>query len=292
MTRRAPDVAVIAAVDLSAISLAVVQAGVRVAGRLGGECLVLHVVEALSGGEDAGPLLPTLRRWVAEVRREAREGLERLLADSSVAGQGPRGEVAEGKAFERIAHLARERAARLVVVGGPPPHRLLGSTAERVIRKSPAPVLVVRRPPPDGYRSVLVGVDFSAGAERALGEALALVEPGAAVTACHVLDTLGLPRTDEVLSATADLLERLQAWVAERSGGARVEARVEIGRPREVLLEAAQGAGADLLAVGSRGRGRISHLLLGSVAEAAARRAPCDVLVAGSGGAPPKEGPG
>ncbi len=282
----------LAAVDLSAISLAVVQTGVRVAARLGGECLVLHVVEALSGDEDAGPLLPILRRWVSEVRREAREGLDRLLADPAVTGQAPPGEIAEGKAFERIVRSTRDLGVRLLVVGGPPPHRLLGSTAERVIRRSPAPVLVVRRPPPAGYGKVVVGVDFSEASARALGEALALAEPGAAVTACHVLDTLGLPRTEEVLSAAGTLRERLGAWAAERAGGVPVEVRVEVGRPREVLLETARASGADLLAVGSRGRGRISHLLLGSVAEAAARRAPCDVLVAGPACAPPEEDAG
>ncbi|MEW6489363.1 MAG: universal stress protein, partial [Thermodesulfobacteriota bacterium] len=280
-----PDVAVVAAVDLTEISPAVAEAGGRLAARLGGACFVLHVVEALSGEEDSGTLLPVLRRWVGQARREAREGLDRLLGAPELTAYPVRGDVAEGKASAKIVRAARDRGAQLVVVGGPPPDRLLGSTAERVIRRSPVPVLVVRRPPPSGYRRLVVGVDFSEASGRALAKALCLAEPGSQVTACHVLDTLGLPATGEVSAAAQELEPRVRewarAWAREWEGRAEMAVRVEPGRPREVLLATARELSADLLAVGSRGRGPLRHLLLGSVAEAAARRAPCDVLVAG-----------
>jgi nucleotide-binding universal stress UspA family protein len=151
-------------------------------------------------------------------------------------------------------------------------------------------VLVVRRPPPSGYRRLVVGVDFSEASGRALATALSLAEPGARVTACHVLDTLGLPAGGEAAAAAREREPRVWEWAQEWASGSagRVElsVRVEPGRPREVLLAAARELAADLLAVGSRGLGPLRHLLLGSVAEAAARRASCDVLVAG-----PRTGP-
>ena len=49
---------------------------------------------------------------------------------------------------------------------------------------------------------------------------------------------------------------------------------------REALWERAEMIGADLVAVGSHGRRGVSLLLLGSVAEATVRHAPCSVLVA------------
>lgn len=286
----ASDLQVIAAVDLSEISPAVAGTGALLARRLGAECRVLHVVEALSGEEDAGPLLPILRRWIGEVRREARAGLDRILADPALAGYPVRGEVAEGKAVVRILRAARERSVALVVLGGPPPARLLGSTAERVVRRSPVPILVVRRPPRGGYRNILVGVDFSQSSGRALEQAVALTEPGARVTPCHVLDILGHPRTEEVRSAAEGLRQKVREWAREWSGGAPVDVRVDAGRPREVLLQVAEEVGADLLAVGRRGRGSLRQLLLGSVAEASARRAPCDVLVVGPLRAGPSRG--
>ena len=173
-------VRVLAGADFSAISPAVVGAAARLAGKLGGECIVVHAVEALRGGEEEGPLLPGLRRWVEQVRDEARDALDNLIAAEH--GSAVRGEVLDGRAFPRLIQRARELQARCMVLGGPPPTGLLGTTAERVVRKSPLPVLVVRRPPRDGYRRVLVGVDFSSGAERALDEAWALAEPEAAIT--------------------------------------------------------------------------------------------------------------
>jgi len=275
-------VSVVAAVDLSDISGAVVATGARLSARLGGACAVLHVVEALSGEEEAGLLLPLLRRWVDTARRQAREAVEALVAAQGGAEADLVAEVAEGRAFERVAEVARQRRARLVVLGCSHPHLILGSTAERVVRRSIVSVLVVRRPPSQGYRNLLVGVDFSEGSEQALAGALDLAETGAQLTLCHVLDTFGLPRSEGLTGALDDVRERLRLWSDERLPGRSTALRVEAGRPRAALLDVARETGADLLAVGPRGRGRIGRLLLGSVAEAASRRAPCDVLVAAS----------
>jgi len=62
--------------------------------------------------------------------------------------------------------------------------------------------------------------------------------------------------------------------------GYAVETRVEIGRPASVLLDAARDGGADLIVVGSRGRGPIASMLLGSVSAEVSAHAPCPVLVA------------
>lgn len=275
-------VSVVAAVDLSAISAAVLTLGRGLAPKLGGRCHVLHVVEALSGDEEHALLLPALRRWVDRARAEARQSLDELLgAVGADADPEVGSEVAEGRAATRIVDRARELGARLVVLGGPPPARSLGYTAERVVRRSPVTTLVLRHPRPDGYRRVLVGVDFSAGAERAWDAALALLEPEGRLTACHVIDALGLSRTGEVVSAAGSLEQGLREWAEARADGHPVGVRVDVGAPRHALVEAAEAEQADLLAVGSRGRAGLRQLLLGSVAEAAARRAPCDVLVGG-----------
>ena len=64
------EIRVIAGVDFSSISPTVVRSGARLARHLGGVCLAVHVVEALRGGEEQGPLLPGLRRWVEAVRAD------------------------------------------------------------------------------------------------------------------------------------------------------------------------------------------------------------------------------
>lgn len=52
------------------------------------------------------------------------------------------------------------------------------------------------------------------------------------------------------------------------------------GDPRSVILDAVARRGCDLVALGTHGRSGLSHVLLGSVAEAVVRAATCDVLVA------------
>jgi nucleotide-binding universal stress UspA family protein len=65
-----------------------------------------------------------------------------------------------------------------------------------------------------------------------------------------------------------------------RAAGLVVQPHVEIGRPASILLERAHAGHADLIVVGSRGRGPIATMLLGSVSAEVATHAPCPVLVA------------
>lgn len=74
-----------------------------------------------------------------------------------------------------------------------------------------------------------------------------------------------------------DLLDAARARVSERAQGVDVDELLDFVDPRELLLEA--GSGAAMLVVGSRGRGPIRSLLLGSVGVALARHASCPVII-------------
>ena len=52
-----------------------------------------------------------------------------------------------------------------------------------------------------------------------------------------------------------------------------------MGPPVDAILDVAEGIGADLLVVGSRGHGTLGRLLLGSVSEGVVHHSPCPVLV-------------
>ena len=69
-------------------------------------------------------------------------------------------------------------------------------------------------------------------------------------------------------------------------GTATVETYVERGAPGAVLCERAQALGADVVVVGSRGRGAIRRVLLGSVSSHVVHNAPCPVLVVRAGAVP------
>jgi nucleotide-binding universal stress UspA family protein len=71
---------------------------------------------------------------------------------------------------------------------------------------------------------------------------------------------------------------RLDNWIADDAEGLSIERRWVHGSPfLEVIQDAKQNA-IDLIVIGTHGRGIVSHVLLGSVAEKVVRKAPCPVL--------------
>jgi nucleotide-binding universal stress UspA family protein len=112
-----------------------------------------------------------------------------------------------------------------------------------------------------------------------------------AVTQPALDPTIGMP----ALAISPDVVEELA--VAIRAEGERVtretartleagerlvESAVEEGRPASVIVEHARAYGADLVVVGSHGRGSVAATVLGSVSAEVAESAPCSVLVARS----------
>jgi len=101
---------------------------------------------------------------------------------------GVRFNVAVGEPVAGILDEAHERNADLIVVGEPGKKGLkeyfVGTTAERVARHSDRPVFIVKRRPNDAYRRVLVAVDFSEVASRALKAAYEIA-PRAEFLAVH-----------------------------------------------------------------------------------------------------------
>ena len=75
----------------------------------------------------------------------------------------------------------------------------------------------------------------------------------------------------------AELRRRVQAADGPETPDDQVETRVVRGRPAEVIV--AEATPGDLVVIGTRARGDIERLFLGSVAERVLRAAPCPVLV-------------
>jgi nucleotide-binding universal stress UspA family protein len=86
-----------------------------------------------------------------------------------------------------------------------------------------------------------------------------------------------VPWPDELLAQAQETLDRLLDEVLPDRDKDRVHATVRRGSAAPVLLEAARDA--DLLVVGSRGRGEFTELVLGSVSDSCARHAGCPVVV-------------
>jgi len=140
------------------------------------------------------------------------------------------------------------------------------------------------------FNRILVPLDFSAPSDAALEYARTVATRfGASLHLLHVADDpyralysaeVYVPEVEglreEILTdAARRLKERLQSSDIHELG-ATVDAMV--GRPAWSIVDYAESHDIDLIVMGTHGRGGMSHLLMGSVAERVVRTAPCPVL--------------
>lgn len=165
---------------------------------------------------------------------------------------------------------------------------LLGSTMRRLIRDSAIPLWLVRSRHGAVVRLALAASDFQPSSTAALRFAARLL-PDADIEVLHVCSAadalpVGVADTPELrearLQQEALLQQRLRAHVAEALPGRRVHSDVLSGHPVGQLLQHTNSKPVQLLVVGRHGRGALERQVLGSVAEALADSAPCDVLLA------------
>ncbi|MEO6122418.1 MAG: universal stress protein [Ilumatobacteraceae bacterium] len=184
--------------------------------------------------------------------------------------------------------LAAGREADLVVVGsnglGPVKDYLFGSVLGTMLHECVCPVVVVPSQIRPHTNRIVVGVDGSAASDEALAWAVAEGEVRqAALNIVHAweypfsLRERGVGRRSEFAEVDAALVldGAMEAAVARLGGSVSGELRE--GNATELLVAA--GEEADLIAVGSRGRGGFHSMLLGSVAREVAARATCPVCV-------------
>ena len=162
--------------------------------------------------------------------------------------------------------------------------RLVGSTTERVVRRSPVPVLALRpgdEEVPYPYEDILVPTDGSDAATAALDRAIPLAErAGATVHVLSVVDTGGIGDHVEVdaLSEYADDAVAAGVERVEAAGLGAVGAIEAASSAARGIRDYIDDPGVDLVAMGTGGRTGVERYLLGSVAERTLRTAPVPVL--------------
>lgn len=286
----------LAPVDFSMFSIAGVRYAVSLADKLGATVSLIHVVEPapIFGGEES----LILARSDAEVMELAERHSNRLAQRLSKKGLIVRPFVRRGKPFNEISALADADHADLIVLathGRTGLKRvLLGSTAERVVRHGPCPVLTV--PSQSGRRSgaralrikrIVVPIDFSETSVQALPYAAALAHKfGAEIVLVHIIEAFPVPaemgsvplklRTEDKNAAQERLLQ-LSREVLPRDLATRTF--VKHGQPFREITAMAASLGADMIALTTHGYTGLTHVLLGSTAELVVRYADCPVLV-------------
>jgi nucleotide-binding universal stress UspA family protein len=232
------------------------------------------------------PVPPDLLDAERQVRLELlSQQVERVgLSEADVAGSW----VEAGAPHRTLLEAADRLAADLIVVGGTDSgggFQILGSNADRVLRKAHCPVWVVSGTPLFEPARWLAPVDLSDLAADSLGRGLALLQEVHAdrptrleaffVLTAGEVEAEPHREPDQLLAQGADELRRFVAGVP---GAGHAQCEIRLGDVRAEILKRAEELDAHLV-LGTHGRSGFERFLLGSVAADVAAKARRDVLV-------------
>jgi nucleotide-binding universal stress UspA family protein len=295
-----PTRPILVGTSLTAASDAVVRNGLRIARAAGAQVHLVHAYDLTmlySGAAFGGGI------YLPEVMEAERASCLERLAHQAVRCGITAADLAgmtalEGAPYHAVVESAEALGAGLIVVGAAESwgrlSKLLGSTADRVIRAAPCPVVATRGELPMPPRRVLAAVDLSPAsgdslccglqviAEMGGGplaevrtsiEALFVVEP-------QMLDALPENRAGAMAIRKAG--EGLERFVRDHRPGPgwQVQGRVrEAAAAEDEILGRAAEMAADLVLLGTHGRSGFRRLLIGSVAESVMRNSRGSLLV-------------
>lgn len=237
------------------------------------------------------------------LERDLKTKAKEILGDAAFR---VRIEAGGGRPDERLAEMAKEEVADLLVVGS---HQYRGferlwhgSVSHGLLRRASMSVAVaphvsgknrqITISPP--VQRILVATDFSELANAAIPRAYSLLRGGGAVHLVHVLPHLGeLPpglqekivdchNSKEELQAVAEYAAKLRSLVPEEAEAHGILTQVQVVKRRDVattICQCAEYFGVDMICLGSHGRSGLSGALLGSVAQEVMARSRRPLLV-------------
>jgi nucleotide-binding universal stress UspA family protein len=295
---------VLVPIDFSEPSLEAIEFALPLLKRFGAELHLVHVFESdypLSNLVTIPLIVPEL-----EIGKRVRCHLKDVAKKYSINLRQENIHALRGRPFEEICRLARDRGIDLIATATRGntglKHLLLGSTAERVVRYSSCPVLVVRgcdRKKKAGrngkskralsLRKILVPIDFSDCSMKGIAYAKALAkEFDATLVLLHSIHLQYYVASDEYARYDFPLLMQQMEKAAQGQmrdlvrktdwDGIQVETALEAGHAGQQICARAQDYDADLIVTSTHGTTGFKHVLLGSTAEYVVRHAHCPVL--------------
>lgn len=255
---------------------------------------IVHVIDSFTAYNSVSANLD-LALIQHQIQLISRESVEAAVTRQKIDVNKDDIHIETGSPPLRLIELADEIHADLVVMRAHQRdsilEKIVGSTTDRVIRASRAPVSVVKRPVTQAYQRVVVAIDTSDDSGTIVPFVAALF-PLAELSLVHVVQ---IPPQFEAAMLRAGfgqsiavhrdaMIRKAEASLRKISKGLdqhpkRSAARVVAGDPATSLVRATWNPKVDLIALGPGGTGRIRRALLGSVTQRVLRSAACDVFV-------------
>jgi len=288
MTSHKPPRKVLLATDLSHRCDRALDRALQLARQWGATLLVVHAIENESEqlseyrARDKLPLWRPGADPVTAVRERIYQDLAEEEDHDIVV------HVEAGAPVEVILRAAKQHAADLIISGIAQSkslsHFWLGTTVDRLVRKSPVPLLIVRDRSFGPYARVVVATDFSPSSRAAI-ETAAAYYPQANYHLLHGYDVpfAGYLSADEIKKFAAVGARAADKFLAEADlsgiAASDIDRIIERGAPAMLLRELARKLGRHLVVVGTHGGGVVYDVVIGSTAREIVDAVPADVLV-------------
>jgi nucleotide-binding universal stress UspA family protein len=282
-------------VDISEFSIMAYHHALSVAAHYRARVVAQHIVElsrypfadyAASAGD--------YKEFCRAMREGGEQQLQEFVRKHANNEIQPELAVQEGVGPDCILSLAETRKADLIVMGTHGrrgyDRLVLGSVTNRVMRRACCPVLAVCRPqresvatseerhPVHRLTRILFCTDFSENSERALKWAISATEEyDAELTLLHVLEEIpSQAKTEEAMATARNHLDKLIPPETRKT--LKIKTAVRMGKPYQQIIELAQQAQIDLVAMAVRGRGALDLAVFGSTTYRVLQLGCCPVL--------------
>ncbi|MGE2723325.1 universal stress protein [Mycolicibacterium pulveris] len=280
---------ILVAVDGSPESQGAIRWAAREAAMRGIDVTLMHVIAPVEVTWPVTYLQSSFDEYQEENGAQVIEQAQKIVSESVGAGEAPavRTAVEHGSIASTL--ITASADAWMVVAGtrgmGALGRALLGSVSSGLLNYARCPVAIIpsEAETPDAAAPVLLGIDDSPASDGAA--ALAFDEAsrrGVELVALHawsdnrIFPIVGMNWQEYEEEGHKVLAERLAGW-QEQYPDVRVRRRLVADQPARWLLD--ESSQAQLVVVGSRGRGGFKGMLLGSVAAKVAQGAKAPVIV-------------
>lgn len=283
-------------VDFSEITNATLRTAKRICEAHGGEVILFHAVSPVLYMPHPESLsvdvidVKVLQDIEAKKRKEAEERLRGL--QEFLKPVGSRILVEVGDPRDLILEAEERENPDIVIIGS---HRkglveriLIGSTAEKVVKHSLRPMIVIKGFEPTFSRKVVLAYDFSRTAEEMVTFALEFLKPfGVRVEILHVEERIDIPVVERIGEAIyAKYREEKRKYMRSVEGRFR-EAGLEVSSvfregedpAEEIVRRIREDGEIDMLLMGSRGLSGLRRVLLGSTSTEVFRKVDIPILI-------------